>query len=260
VHIFVIAILFLITFGINAAYAEQIFITVTSGAENIVFDGRWTFYTEWKETSENIIKFDDGSSLSIRSAHDYDNLYFLIDFISDTSFKKFADKGTICIDGKMDKGDIPNEDDYCFSITLGSKTPVTLRGGESLSQTGFFEKIKNHHNLIAASDISDENDRYAKIPHTSYEFKIPLEIFGRSDKYGFYVVTYDANTDKTYSWPKDSAVQTNPFIPQPKYWGELISPDKSIPEFPTPFLVIIVGIFLAIYVTRNFYQKISVSN
>ncbi|HXW02885.1 MAG TPA: hypothetical protein VD651_01295 [Nitrosarchaeum sp.] len=257
-RIFLIVILLLTIFGISVVHAEQIFITVTSGAQNIIFDGKWTFYTEWKESSENIINFDDGSSLSIRSAHDYDNLYFLIDFISDTSFKRFADRGIVCIDSKMDKGDIPNEDDYCFSVTLGSKTPVTLRGNELLAQTGFFEKIKNHQDLIVAGEVSDENDRYTKIPHTSYEFKIPLEMFGKSDKYGFYVVTYDANTGKAYSWPKDPAIQANPFISQPKHWGELISPDKSIPEFPTPFLVIILGIFLAIYVTRtNFYQKIS---
>ena len=246
----IVIILLLFAFGTNLADADQIFVTLTSGADDIIFDGKWTFYTEWKESSENMINFNDGSRLSIKTAHDYENLYFLIDFISDTSLQKFADRGIVCIDSKLNRGDMPNEDDYCFSVVVGSQHPITLRGGNILAQTGFLEKINNHPQLIAAGGISDKNDRYTKNPHTSYEFKIPLETFGKSSIYGFYVVVYDANSGKAYSWPKDAAIETSPFIPEPKHWGELVSPDKSIPEFDTP-LFLLLSITVVVFLGRT---------
>jgi len=175
----VIVIILFATIFTNTAFAEQIFITYRDDADKTIFDGKWTFQREWKSTSEDIVKFDDGQRLSVKTGHDYENLYVLVNFISDTSIQKSADKAIVCIDSKMNGGNVPQNDDYCFMVTVGSPRPITLQGGQTLAQSGYLKKIENHPGLIAVGGISDKNDRYSNIPHSTYEFKIPLEIFGK---------------------------------------------------------------------------------
>src|SRR5207245_3595189 len=129
-------------------------------------------------------------------------------------------------------------------IKLGSKNPITLQGGSSLGENNYFTKIKNNSDLIAVGGISDSNDRYSEIPHTSYEFKIPIEIVGRSDKYGFYAAVYDSNTNKVYSWPEITTEKNFPDIPSSTNCVEIIYPDKSLLEFHWPLLVLVFDIFL----------------
>jgi len=237
--------------NVKLSYAEQIFTTLGQSSDGIVFDGKWTFLKEWKPTSENIVEFYDGRKISIKTGHDHNNLYVLLDFISERSFAKFADSGTVCIDSDFGKENYPQSDDYCFIISLGSKNPITLQGGSLLGKNNYFTKIENHPDLIAVGGISDENDRYTPVPHTTYEFKIPIEIFGASDMYGFYVAAYDANTNQVYSWPQDVMEETFPNIPEPSKWGELISPDKSLPEFQWPLLTLIPALIVFLYITRK---------
>ncbi len=244
----------LLVFGTNFAYAEEIFITYTHDTGNIIFDGLWTFTDEWKRSSQDIIDFEDGSKLAIRTSHDYDNLYVLIDFISDTSIERLADRGIMCIDGNSDKGNIPKSDDYCFYVAMGSENPITLQGGHLLGHKGHYKKIENHDNLIGIGGISDKYDRYSKTPHATYEFKIPIEIFGRSDSFGFYLGSFDAKTGNIYNWPKDSKNENYPFIPIPDDWGTLVSPDKSIPEFSTS-LILLFSLTIGIILSKTFIMK-----
>ena len=245
--------------NINTSYAEQIFTTLGQSSDGIIFDGKWTFLKEWKPTSENRVGFNDGSELVIKTGHDHDNLYVLLDSISEHSIAKFADFGIVCIDSNFGKENYPQKDDYCFIVSLGSKNPITLEGGSTLGKTNHFTKIKNHPDLIAVGGISDKNDRYTPIPHTTYEFKIPIEVFGASDMYGFYVAVYDANANKIYSWPQDVTTETFPHVPSPSKWGELISPDKSLPEFQWPLITLLPAILLVVCLTRKiqitFYSK-----
>ena len=245
--------------NINTSHAEQIFTTFGQSSDGIIFDGKWSYLKEWKPTTEDVIGFNDGGKISIKTGHDRNNLYVLLDFISERSFAKFADFGMVCIDSNFGKENYPQKDDYCFVVSLGSKNPITLEGGSPLAKNNYFTKIKNHPDLIAVGGISDKNDRYTPVSHTTYEFKIPIEIFGASDMYGFYVAVYDANANKTYSWPQNIVTETYPFVPSPSKWGELISPDKSLPEFQWPLITLIPAIFLAIYITRKiqitFYSK-----
>lgn len=256
----IIILLCFIISGIDLAHAEQILTTVRSDAGKTIFDGRWTFLQEWKSTSEDKILFDDGGLLVIKTGHDYNNLYVLLDFVSERSSAKSADFGMVCIDSNFGKETKPQNDDYCFMTSLGSNYPITLQGGSMLGKNNHFTKIENHPNLIAVGGMSGMHDRYSQIPHTTYEFKIPIEIFGASDMYGFYVVAYDANTNQVYSWPQNTATEKFPYVPPPSKWGELISPDKSIPEFHWPILVLLPAIFLVVYLTRikqtSFNQQI----
>ena len=80
-------------------------------------------------------------------------------------------------------------------------------------------------------------------------------MFGKSDVYGFYVLAYDANTGKIYSWPKDTALEKNPHIPAPLYWGELVSPDKSIPEFEVPLFLLLSILFMVIFTNNKLFTR-----
>lgn len=233
--------------GTNSAYAEQILTTYRDDGNQTIFDGKWTFMQEWKRTSYNGVD----SGLVIRTGHDYNNLYVLLDFIPQHKFSKYSDYGMICMVANPSKESYPQKDDYCFIITLGSKNPITLQGGSNLGENSYFTKIKNNPDLIAVGGISDSNDRYTGIPHPSYEFKIPIEIVGRSDKYGFYAAVYDSNVNKVYSWSENTTEKNFLDIPSPANWGEMISPDKSIPEFQWPLLVLLSAIFTSIYLTRR---------
>lgn len=237
-------------FGINLAYGQEILITVTPDSEKIVFDGKWTFKEEWKRSSQNVVDYDDGAKLFIRSSHDYDNIYIMINFVSDKTAINFADKGMVCFDGLNDGGAYPQKDDYCIVASVGSKYPKLLQGGSTLAQTGFFKNVESHPDLIAVGGLSDNNDRYSGTPHITYEFKIPLEIFGKTHTYGFYLQAYDADKDKVYSWPQNIAKEKYPYIAEPEKWGKLISPDKSIPEFNLPILLASLAFLPMILLTR----------
>jgi len=228
----------------------QIFTTLRGGVDSIVWNGKWTLQ-EWEPTSEDILQFNDGNELSVRTGHDRENLYVFLDFITENKFTKFSDYGLVCIVANKTMESIPQKDDYCFLVTLGSHNPLTFQGGGFLALTNDFMKIENDPDLIAVGGVSDGNDRYSPTPHTSYEFKIPIKIVGRSDIYGFYVATYDAKTGKVYSWPQDVASDRFPEIPSPSKWGELISPDKSLPEFPIPLIVMSLSIILVIFISKR---------
>ena len=57
--------------------------------------------------------------------------------------------------------------------------------------------------------------------------------------YGFYFTMYDAHSNKFYSYPQDVNIDKPFQIPSPSLWGDLISPDQSLPEFPWPAIVLV---------------------
>ena len=115
---------------------------------------------------------------------------------------------------------------------------------------GNFKKISNHPDFIAMSDVSNENDRYSKIPHASYEFKIPIELVDRSNIYGFHIAVYDDYSKTVYSWPQNATTDSQFTIVSPSKWGELVSPDKSLPEFDVPILLAGLAFLPIIFLSR----------
>lgn len=223
---------------------QTIPITISSSMKNIVFDGKWTFIGEWKESSYAV--FPAGE---IRVAHFENFVYVMIDATSLTNFEKNSDRATVCFDTKNSKSQTPDVGDYCFTSTLGSSMPITLQGGSNFTINNNFEKILSPDGLIAVGGVSDNNDRYTSTPHPTYEFKIPTSLIGRSDKYGFYVSVFDTHTNKIYSWP-DIQSDSPLSIPSPKMWGELWSPDKSLPEFNLPSVVMLSSFLIILYFFR----------
>lgn len=246
------AIAILIVLAVPAASAsEPIMITVSSTMDKILFDGKWSFYTEWKQSSLNTISYNDGTLIQLRSAHQGNFIYILIDEVSKTKFDKHSDMAMICFDKNNSKSMIPNENDYCFGNSFDSKNPFTLRGGSPLEETSHYMKIQNPDGLVGVSGISDENDRYTVVPHANYEFRIPTDTIGRSDDYGFYLGVYDKSSNHVYSWPQEITVNTPFKIPPPNNWGEIISPDKSLPEFPLPLFMMVLSFSIIVFVTRR---------
>jgi len=236
----------------NAAFAAgTILITYSDTMNNVVFDGKWTDRLEWKQSSWDKLSSPDGDdTLHIRTAHQADFIYILLDVVGEESIDHISDRAMVCIDGLNDKTSIAGADDYCFLAALDGKQGFVYQGGSSLTLNGHFKKIQNSDGFIGVGGKSDQNDKYSYIPHTSYEFKIPLNLFGRSDVYGFYILVYDASNNQYYSWPSGISPADSLDIPSPNTWGNLVSPDKSIPEFDLPILALVPAIFLVIYFTR----------
>ena len=241
----------LFSFSVNKVDGQEpILITHSSAMDEIVFDGKWTDDLEWKQSSWDIISIQGkGDVIHLRTAHYDDYIYVMLDAVFDESIDHMSDRAMVCIDGKNDRNIISGQDDFCFLASLDGKQGFVYQGGDPLSLNGNFKKI-SYNDFIGIGTKSDLNDKYSKVPHTSYEFKIPIELFGRSDIYGFYVMVYDDSTKQYYNWPT-GIVQSNLFkIPSPSSWGAIISPDKSIPEFDLPFLILLSSIFFVIYFTK----------
>ena len=239
-----VVILFLILFfhtSFDTVFAEEpVLISISSNLDKLIFDGKWTDPYEWKQSSYNWIKFDDGTEIHLRTAHQENFIYIQINAASDMTINKGSDSAVVCFDTRNDKTSIPQSDDYCFSTTLGRNNSFTYQGNNIPAINGYFTKIPNHKNFIAVGAASDKNDRYNKTPHGSYEFKIPLEVLGRSDNYGFYISVFDAEKQSHYSWPYNIKKQSLASISSPSQWGDLISPDKSIPEFSFSFFLFLL--------------------
>ena len=228
-QIFIIFAVFTIVLGAANAFAsEPIMISISSNLDKVIFDGRWTFVEEWKSSSQDVIRYDDGTEIQLRSAFQGEYIYIFLDVVSDTIIDKGADNALICFDGNNDKTQIPGSDDYCFFTSLDRKYSFSYNGGGLIGLNGFFKKIPNPDGFIGIGNISDENDRYSKIPHPSYEFRIPIDTLGRSDNYGFYMSVYEADSGIIYTWPNE-VFQSRIFtVPSPSEWGDIVSPDKSM--------------------------------
>lgn len=213
---------------------------------NIEFDGKWTNEIEWKPTALFELPTENGK-IYLRSAHQGNFIYFMIDAVPDTKVTS-SDQATICFDTNNDKSQSPDDNDFCFSVNVNNDSGKTLNGNGQE-----FVEIKNHDGFVAVGTTSDHNDRYSKTPHASYEFKIPTDLVGRTDTYGFYFAVYDAQNNN-YFWPTESS--TDPMI-SPDKWGILISPDKSLPEFNIAFVILISSFLLIIFFTKNNFKLFS---
>lgn len=231
---------------VAAAESNAIFISISDNMNKVIFDGKWTTPTEWKRSAWSELKFDD-STIQLRVAHQENFVYVFVDSVDDNTADA-NDNASICIDSKNNKSTFADDDDFCFKAKRGMLAGETYQGNNSESNPGF-TLIANMAGFASAGGTSDENDRYIASPHTGYEFKIPTDMIGRSDNYGFFVSVFDESKQKYYDWPANATRNTEE-IPSPQLWGDLISPDKSLPEFDLPLLVLLPSLVLVFYLTR----------
>jgi len=243
------AMIILIITPITNVFAEDpIMITKSTNMEQVIFDGIWTHATEWKKSSLNFKTIDGKEVVYLRTAHQGNFVYVFLDVIIDTHLDKEVDKSVICFDTENDKNEFADYNDYCFTAILGENVGSISQGESSLVANNF-QNIPNVEGFIGIGAVSDENDRYSIIPHASYEFRIPTDLIGRSDNYGYYVGIYDDFTNTTYSWPNEIVLDEFK-IPSPKLWGEIISPDKSLPEFEWAIIALLPALILVIFLTK----------
>lgn len=250
--IFPVFVLFIPT---NSFAVDPIMITISDSMNNVIFDGKWTDRVEWKNSSVNNLSYD-GMEIQLRTAHQDEFIFILVDVVGDHNLDKGSDKAIVCFDTENNKTQKPGIDDYCFMSILGKKHPFTFQGNSSFAINGYFKKIDNNEKLIGISSISDENDRYSKEPHVTYEFKIPTNVIGRSHTYGFYLSVYDGYSSKHFSWPENSISNNLLYVSSPNQWGEIISPDRSLPEFELSFILIVPALFGIIYLQHSKVFKI----
>ena len=245
-----IMILFIIS-CIPLSFAQEIPITVTGTLDQVIFDGKWSFVTEWKASSLTIIDTQTPDPIYLRTAHQGNFVYVMIDATEDKRVTKNSDSAIVCFDTKNERKSTLNANDYCFMVILDGKS-YTYQGGSPLAVDGNLVIIPNPEGFIGVGSVSDNNDRYTPVPHASYELRIPTSLIGRSDVYGFYVGVFDSHKDKVHSWPSVPNGNNLFHVPSPSSWGNLVSPDKSLPEFPWPVLALILSLGMITYMTRRF--------
>jgi hypothetical protein len=250
-------ILLIFVFGLilqnNVPSYGDVIVSLSFSMEDVIFDGKWTFEREWKESGLTEISTERGM-LILRTSHWQNYIYVLLDAVFDKTIDVGADRATVCFDSNNDKTKLPQLDDYCFEAILGGKRSFTYQGGSPLALNGNFEKISNPSGFVGIGSVSDQNDRYSKIPHASYEFRIPIDLIDRKDIYGFYFSVYDAHYNEAYHISSDQ--EKNPLkIPNPSTWTNIYSPDKSLPEFEWPLMTLAFSSLLFIYITRRFMSK-----
>lgn len=253
--VLMITIVMLILFGVSYAEEdEQIPITYSGTRDRVLFDGKWSFDYEWKESSLNTYYYEnDDKVVILRSAHQGNYVYLFIDAVNDESINDSLDEAVVCFDTNNDKNSVPDFDDFCFMATLGKENGTVFQGDPNEKNFG---KIENPPDFIGLGGVSDKNDRYSGVPHTGYEFRIPTDTIGRKDIYGFYFTVYDKQLDRFYTYPTNAT--RNGIFSSPDSWGEIYSPDKSLPEFHLPALLILPSLALVIVMTRTILRKLAI--
>lgn len=241
-----VIVLMSLLFVVPVAFAETdpILITKSGGMNKIVFDGKWTTGLEWKPTSWNELKYNQ-TVVQLRTAHQENFIYVMIDAVDDITISN-DDRAVVCFDGKNNKGIIADSNDYCFAVSPNSDA-VTYQGTTDTEQ---FKTISNPDEFVGISAQSDRNDRYSPISHVGYEFRIPIELLGRSDNYGFFVSVYDSSLQKFYSWPDLQLNQDFQKI-SPSKWGNIVSPDKTMPEFGVPIVILFAFMCIVVFFTKT---------
>ena len=133
------------------SYAQTIPITHSMKMDGVIFDGKWTFTTEWKASSLDSAR-TSGQPVYIRIAHLENYIYILLDVVPDTTINKNKDSAMVCFDSENNQSPSPDDDDYCFFVKLADKEPITLRGSNT---DGQLKIIQNYDGFIAIGDSSD---------------------------------------------------------------------------------------------------------
>ena len=123
---------FILIFVIPFAHAEPIAITISDGMENVIFDGKWTFAKEWKQSSlETIHNESNAALIHIRTAHLNNFIYVMLNVVSDKTIDFNQDEATVCFDSNYDQNSKTESNAYCFVIELGSDKPVTMQSTDN---------------------------------------------------------------------------------------------------------------------------------
>ena len=98
----------IIILPIPSVFAQSIPITQSSSMDKIIFDGKWTFPQEWKQSSYDEI-ITESDIIPLRTAHQGNFIYILVDVVPDITIDNNDDSTLVCFDAKNEKNTIPDE-------------------------------------------------------------------------------------------------------------------------------------------------------
>ncbi|MGH9923179.1 MAG: hypothetical protein ACRD38_10540, partial [Nitrososphaerales archaeon] len=140
---------------------REIFISITDLPPPVI-DGKYSSEREWSHTSERRYEYNDGTKLVLRAAHDREEIYIMINMVSDVTRDTQKDQAIICFDTAVNGGDRPDSDDYCFSASLGGSL-VSYRGGGTSENTNYLTKTSDPEGIEMKAGLSSTFDRYSPI-------------------------------------------------------------------------------------------------
>lgn len=248
-----------------------------------IIDGKWTNPNEWIKGSETeIVHQEKGFKAYLRTLHDGKKIYILLDYVDDQSDTRgitgsFSDQAMVCFDTRNDGGDSFKPDDYCFMFHSIDWLLVSKGAGKTLTKLEEGRKITTVVGFEAVAGFSQINNPYQSgRPHRIYEIAIPIDYLNPSNNYGFRVMIMDGDSRTLLTWPQNDALWRYWSINDPKNcgvtivdqsipgqgfyfvcpgypnsWGNLVSPDNSIPEFPAGLLVLAIFLVAVIIFSKK---------
>jgi hypothetical protein len=189
-------------FPIFAAHGDGVGqVTCPLLSKAVTIDGKWTGVDEWSDAAmATMIQMSSSSynaTAYLYTKHDESNYYFLIDFVSATSFTPSTDGAGISFDPLHNGGNTPQSDDRRFDTTSG---------GQMAIGTGTAWNWGNPLPSGVEIKISKTNSSNSAQLHQGSEFKIPFSIFPRLENpIGFVAVDWvgSGSSLRFVEWPLD---------------------------------------------------------
>ena len=180
-------------------------------------DGVWTSAQEWADANETIFKTDE-SYWVLRVKQVYVDIYVLVEAVSDRSIEVHDG---VYLGLSMGNASSPQLGDHLFYLSLGINALVRTAfvgdgGGWKYSKVAI-------EGFLCMAELSAGDSPYASDMHMTYEFKVPIGLFGASSEFRFYVEVHDG--DFTFRWP-ESGLKSSP-----SSWGRLVGlqyPDLAV--------------------------------
>jgi hypothetical protein len=215
------------------AFAARESMQVTRLSISVTIDGKWTSSDEWSDTNRVSMYLTQGaqSTAYVRTKHDADSVYMLVDFISDTSKATTqTGGGSSHYDGlniEIDKDVNDNSTDSDMTVQL------RWNNGKSAPEAVVPSWIQGTISYDAT------NDPDSKTPHAIYELAIPMGTFELDS--AVRISVWDPSRGVNMHWPQYKGSWST------TYFGDLIFSEVVVPEFP-----FVTGAVLAVLVLATF--------
>ena len=94
---------------------EPIKVTISNTFDDVIYDGEWSFKQEWKASSLDSFRFNE-NDLILRTAHQDDYMYVLIDVLGDVTNDGFVNVlDIVTIVNFIMGATVPNDLQFCAS-------------------------------------------------------------------------------------------------------------------------------------------------
>ncbi len=222
---------------IPTVYADGNFIKMPYAEIEPIIDGKYTLESEWNDAK--LTKFQsNGHDFYMQTKQD-DNFVYLffdgVDFQADPTDNSTSVRYQVlsCFDVNADKADKKQPDDFCLIQTVYNEFGKLVRTENAeLKYTSEGESLDKSmvHDYEAMWAFGNDNDKFEKSNHLSYEIKIPKESVMSKDRFGFnFRMFFGSASDDLVQlsdgviWPPESDKDN------PSTWGTL-SMTKQIPS------------------------------